>query len=219
MAYAKTLTLALAAAVSNGIAQVQTLVGAGNLTLNGSLVSGGVATLDSGGYARRVLLTFAADETGHNFTITGTGWNGNTQSEVIAGTTAGTVVSVRDYKTVTSIASSAATTGNVSAGTNAVASTQPWIVDPWTNANNIGCGLDITGTMNVTIQYSMNDYSPAWDLNNVTPLWADTANFASKSSDTVGLIAEPLRMIRMLQNSGTGSAVASFIQPAVTRGA
>lgn len=216
MAYSKTLTLNLAAAVANGIALAQTLGSATNFNLNGSLVTGGVATLDSNGNARRVLLTLAASEVGHNFTLVGTGWNGLTQSEVIAGTGAGTIVSVYDYKTITVVSSSAATTGNVTIGTNAQASTQAWIVDPWTAGGNVGCGLDVTGTISITIELSLNDYSPDWNLNNVTPMWFPATNFTTKAADTGGQIGETFRMLRMTQLSGSGSAVASLLQPAST---
>lgn len=215
MAYTKTLSLNLSAASANGIAQSQSKGSAGNLTLNGSLVSGGVATLDSNGNARRVLLTFAADETGHNFTLTGTGWNGAAQSEVIAGSTV-SATSVKDYKTITQISVDAATTGALTAGTNQVASTPVWIVDPYTNASNVGCGLDVTGTESVTVELSLNYYAPAWDLNSVTPMWFPASNFTTKSADTGGVITEPFTMLRVTQVSGTGSFVASFLQPMIS---
>lgn len=133
------LTKSLTAANATNILTPTTLGAAGNFTLNGTTVSGGVATLDS---QRRVLLTFAANETGHNFTITGTNDSGAPVSEVIAGTTAGTVVSVNDYKTVTSIAASAATTGNVSAGTNNTAAGTIGS-SPWQLANQGATPIDI----------------------------------------------------------------------------
>lgn len=119
-------SLQLVAAVANGIAQAQAVAGAGNLTLNGSLVTSGVAIMD---VARRVgLVSTGAGDTTQTATLTGTDRNGNVTGEVIAlnGTTA--VQSQRDYKTITQIAISAATAGNISAGTTTVASTE-WFVN------------------------------------------------------------------------------------------
>ena len=55
----------LDAADDNGIAQSQTTAGAADLTLNGALVSGGVATFDS---PRQVIITSAGNDTGVTFT-------------------------------------------------------------------------------------------------------------------------------------------------------
>ena len=70
----------LAAASANNIALSQTPGGAGALTLNGSLVVGGVAILD---VPRQVRITTTADETAKTFTIKGTDWAGSPISEVM----------------------------------------------------------------------------------------------------------------------------------------
>lgn len=127
MSNPSTVSLQLAAAVANGICQSQAVAAAGNLTLNGSLVTSGVATLDK--VARRVLIASAGADSAVVFTITGTDRNGNVQSETITGVTStASQYSVRDYLTVTSIASSAATVGNITVGTNGYGSTV-WVVD------------------------------------------------------------------------------------------
>src|ERR1700691_2559563 len=68
----------LASASANNIALSQTPGAAGALTLNGSTVTGAVATLDN---PRRVLITTA--DTTHTFTVTGTTPTGATISEVV----------------------------------------------------------------------------------------------------------------------------------------
>lgn len=121
-------TLQLEAAVADGICQSQKPLAAGALTLNGSLVVSGVAVLD---VARRVLIGSDADDSTHTFTITGTDRYGNTQSERLAGPASpATVYSVLDYKTVTSVTIDAAATGNITVGTNGVASTA-WVQANW----------------------------------------------------------------------------------------
>src|SRR5580698_1874812 len=119
----------LAAAVSNGIALSQAVAGAGNLTLAGSLVTSGVATLDSGGAARRVVMASSGNDATVVFTITGTSRSGVVQTDTITGLNGATTgFSTLDFATVTRISSSAATVGNITAGTNSIGSS-PWVVD------------------------------------------------------------------------------------------
>lgn len=141
-------TLTLAAASANNIAQAQTPGGAGNLTLNGSAVSGGVATLD---VARRVRITTVANESAKTLTIYGTDRNGNTISETMTGPNATTGDSLLDYKTVTQIAVSAAFTNTVTAGTGPKAST-PWInfVNRYDTPVDIGFAVQLSSGASLT---------------------------------------------------------------------
>src|SRR5271154_2412483 len=85
------------ATAANNVALTQTPAGAGNLVLNGSLVTAGVAKFP---VPQRVLIT-TADST-HTFTIKGTSPTGTLVTETIAdnGTS---VTSTLDYSTITSI--------------------------------------------------------------------------------------------------------------------
>src|SRR5262249_12609158 len=107
----RSITVQLAASTANGICQSQTPGAAGALTLNGSLVSGGVATLAGTGVVRQVLLPTTADETSKTFTITGTNDCGNTITEQLTGVNNTTAGSAKYYQTVTSITISAAAAG------------------------------------------------------------------------------------------------------------
>lgn len=143
----------LAAASANNIAQSQTPGAAGDLTLNGALVTNGVAVLDT---ARRVLVTPAGNETGKLITLYGTDWNGNAVSETLAGTNAVAIQSVRDYKTITRVAVDAAFAGAVTVGTNGVASSRPIMLDPWAAAQ-VALQVDISGTVNATVRQTLDD--------------------------------------------------------------
>lgn len=94
------------ALVTNGICLQQTLAAAGNATLNGSLASGGVATLD---VPRNVIIDAAGAATAV-LTVTGTDVYGIPMSEAITlnGTTA--VAGKKAFKTITNVAASAAAT-------------------------------------------------------------------------------------------------------------
>ena len=125
MAHPIYLALTLAAGSANGITTSQALGAAGNLTINGSLASDGVATLTP---ARRVTITSAGNDSALTWTIYGTGRFGTSQTESVAGGNVAAATSTQDFLTVTRIAGSAAAAGNVTAGTNDTASTQ-WV--PW----------------------------------------------------------------------------------------
>lgn len=91
---------------ADGICAQQTLAGAGNASLNGALASGGTVTLD---VPRNVIVDAAGAATAV-LTVTGTDVYGVPMSEAITlnGTTA--VAGKKAFKTITSIAASAAAT-------------------------------------------------------------------------------------------------------------
>lgn len=131
-----------AAASANNIAQSQTPTSGTALTLNGSTVSGGVATLD---IPRRVLLTFGNEASNRTLTVTGTDRNGNVISEILSvpSGTGGTVYTQQDLKTVTSLLPlGGGWTAAVTVGTNAVASTQ-WFVREWGQIGKMGVLISI----------------------------------------------------------------------------
>lgn len=103
---------------ADGIAAAQAVAGAGNLTLNGALASGGTVTLD---VPRAVEIDSSnAGDTTQTATVYGTDVYGNAMTETIAfnGTTA--VAGQKAFKTVTRVAISAALAGNANVGTTDV---------------------------------------------------------------------------------------------------
>lgn len=94
------------ALVTDGVCAQQTLAGAGNATLNGSLASGGTVTLD---VPRNVIIDAAGAATAV-LTVYGTDVYGISMSEAITlnGTTA--VAGKKAFKTITRITASAAAT-------------------------------------------------------------------------------------------------------------
>lgn len=200
----------LAAAAANNIALSQT-PSAGALTLNGTLVTGGVAVLDN---PRRVLFTFAANETGHNFVVTGTNVSGDVISETVAGTTAGTVATVLSYKTVTSITISANATGALTVGTNGVGESA-WVrMDMWA-LPTIGVQCTVSGTVNYTVQQTFDD--PNSPVSPVTPASMTWANCPDLALVAVAVTAQSYyssipTFIRVVINSGTGTVTMTLGQ-------
>lgn len=102
-----------AAADVDGISTAATLGGAGNLTINGALASGGSVTFD---YPRNVTITSVGNDVGVTFTVTGTDETGAAQTEAIAGVSGSAAVGTKYFSTVTQIAADGATAADVSAG-------------------------------------------------------------------------------------------------------
>lgn len=156
----------IVAAVANGISLSQTRGSAGNLLLNGSLVTGGVAKLDA---PRRVVIHSNGNDSGITFTITGAGrpqnQGGAVISETITGANIGDAVTTQDFATVTNISSSGATASTVTAGTNGTAS-GPWV--PWsqfqTDFQATAFGHVLSGSPTWQVDYTYDDvfsYPPA----------------------------------------------------------
>lgn len=158
-------SVTLVAAVSNGIALSQSLGAAGALTLNGSLVTAGVASF--GGVSRRVTIHSVGDDRTLTWTVVGTSrteQGGGPQTETFAGANAGgDAVSTQDFATITSITGSKATASTVTAGTNGTAS-GPWV--PW-NQNNTDFQVSVVGYVTSgsptwQVEYTYDDVFGTW---------------------------------------------------------
>lgn len=204
-------TITLPAASDTGIALSQSPGAAGNLTLNGALVSGGVASLTSAGAGRQVIITSAGNDSGRTFTIYGTDESGIPISEALTGANIGIATSAKYYRSARQIAVDAATAGAVKAGTNGVGVTR------WVNYNihaqpfNVVNSIDITGTVNFDLQYT---YDP---LDNITKIWTD-AVVAAVTADAQATYSFPITGSRILLNSGSGSVVMTAIQAGIVGG-
>lgn len=214
-------SISLAAGHGGGaVAAAQSAAGAQDLVINGSDAAGGVATFP---HQRRVTIISVGNDSGITFTIYGTRDDGGAVSEVVAGPNATTATSSQDFRTVTRIATSGATAGNVTSGGSAVGdSVWQWVSQDITPfAMSFGC--IVTGTINYEIEYTYDDpnsgtdgnimaYPPqskvptAWPL---AALGAKTANAeVSIGSPTLG----PISAWRVKVNSGAGTVVVTATQ-------
>lgn len=209
----------LATADDDGVAQNQTPGAAGNLTLNGALVSGGVATFD---VPRRVLLTTAADESGKTVTVTGTDRSGQTQTETLTGPNATTGYTVKDFKTVTQVAVSAAFTGNIKVGTNGVGSSRWVSLNYNAGAFEVAVAVKVTGSVVYTVEKTHDNiagyYSPGvgvvWN-SPPTPVVFPDGYLAGAAASGETVIRVPCRAIRIAILSGTGSVEAIITQSGI----
>lgn len=186
-------TYTITATDADGIAQSQTPGAAGNLTLNGALIAG-IPT------AQHVTVYGGSNESGKTFTIYGTDNGGQAISEVLTGPNAGTVTSVLNYKTVTRVAVSAATTGAVTVGVLATLET-PWVpLDLGKDQFNVGYQVDIT-TATFELQGTLDNTQDS----TITPL--ENTIVASGSADIAGNITGPVSAIRLKITSWTTGTV------------
>lgn len=198
----------LTAATTNNIALSQTPGAAGALTLNGSLASGGVATIAN---PQRVKIT--TTDTTTKFTIVGNTPTGALLTETLVAV-AGSATSTLDYYQVTSITVNQGTTAAVTVGTAGVGST-PWVsCDSWADAP-VGIQVDVSGTVNYTVQWTHDDPNSATDP--VAPsavTWInsnDPAAVASSIAITTNNQFAPT-FVRTYLNSGTGTVTMKVTQ-------
>lgn len=174
------------------------------------------ATLDT---ARRLLFTTTADESANVATITGTDVNGAVITENLTLTNNTTNYSVLDYLTVSTVTMSAAAAGNISVGTNAVASS-PWLrLDSWAGPNaSVQC--TVVGTVSYTVQTSNDD--PNSFTGSVTPqamTWLSSldTNVVTATVSESSYFQYPPVFTRVLLNSesGTGNVTMTVVQGGV----
>ncbi len=216
------------AADADGIALDQNLAAAGDMVLAGALVVAGVAIL---GAQRKVILTAGAGDNASavTFTIYGTDDQGHAIHESLAGPNSGVtdpVQSVLDYSTVTRIAASAAFGAGVtvSAGTNGVGASEPIPLDQYVPGFNVMISTVLkSGAANWTVQYTFDNVfdkyaptdtnypgQPAGDPSTIT--WWDDADITAASANAKGSLVNPVKAVRLVTNSGTGSVEMAVIQ-------
>ena len=192
-------TVTLAAASANGIATSQALAAAGALVLNGTSVSGGIATLDA---PRRILITSAGNDSGINFTITGKArpeQGGVIQSETIKGGNAVAVATTQDFATVTSIVASGAVATTVTAGTNGTGS-GPWV--PWDTQTvdfQVSVfGAVVSGNPTYQLDYTYDDVFGTWLPAGVPfPRALTSGTLVGLTGNAEGALTNPIRASRL----------------------
>jgi len=123
-----------AAQDADGICTSQTTAAAANLTLDGALtqtvngnsiyapaLGSAVSTTADAAWARRIAITSDGNDSGITFTVYGTDVNGKALSETVTGPNSTVIYTTSSisavFKSVNRIATSAATTGNITVGT------------------------------------------------------------------------------------------------------
>jgi hypothetical protein len=190
----------------NGIAEAQTPAAGGiqNLTLDGALISGGTYTAGDGDAARQVVIGAAAtDETGKTFTVTGTDADGKAQSEIIVGPSSGVTEGTKYFKTVTSIAASADTTGDVTAGTVDELASPTYPLDRWSDAGAL-VQVEVTGTIDFTVEVTNQDINRTdipTDQSAIAWVATTATALVTTAADAIGNIDAGANAMRVIINS------------------
>jgi hypothetical protein len=80
-----------------------------------------------------------------------------------------------------------------------------------TSPFNVGIGVVVSGTVNYTIQHTFDDLFDS----TVTPVWFSHPTLASQTANLDGNYAFPVAGIKVLVNSGSGTATATIIQAGI----
>jgi hypothetical protein len=80
-----------------------------------------------------------------------------------------------------------------------------------TSPFNVGIGVVVSGTVNFSIQHTFDDVFDS----TVTPVWFTHPSLASLTVNTDGNYAFPVTGIKVLVNSGSGTATATLIQAGI----
>lgn len=211
------------AANTTGVTSLQTLAGAGNLTINGPLVpSTGTAAVFQN-VSRTVSLTSANNLSAVNVTITGI-YGGYFKSETISGPNANTVYTTGLFDNVTSVRVDAAAAA-ISVGSGTTGQTH-WFTHNY-HATVIGCAIQVvvTGTINYSFQTTLDD---AQLVSTVTPTVFGPIDGVAGSpgypADMVGATTNQLAFVNnvmrfsniIINSATTGTLVATFLQQGIT---
>lgn len=203
---AKEITLTLLTPDADGIATSQTPLGAGNLTLDGAHTSDGAF---SAATAHQISFTFAADETGRSFVVTGTDQDNKSVTETVAGAAPGTVETTIYFKTISSISVDAPTAGALTVGTVDEAVTNTLVLGNRGGSPDVGLAVILSGTINATVKHTLNNLAGV--TGNVETLtWFSHGTLAGLTSSTDGSHSYPITAVRLVINSFTAGATAQF---------
>lgn len=213
-----------AIADNDAICLVQTPAAGGvqELLINGTLASGGVATMD---FRRQVTLTFNNDDRNRVFVVTGTDRKGNLLVEAVQGVDTNTTSTVRAFETVTSVKVDDDTLGNVQVGTGTVVSSDWLPLDYLIQDFKVALGLTVHPAVvaDMTVELTLSNIldlrgndptaGRSTHVRNEFELFFPTINIHDHdtlvnviASDT-GNIAFPVRAVRLTSNAVmTGAA-------------
>jgi len=192
---------------ANGAFVDQTRATAGSLTLNGALVTDGVAVFAQ---AQKLSIEGTGNNSGITFTITGTDADGTVVSEVLTGANNGTATSVLYYKTVTSVVASAAITGNVEGGplsTNGAVS-RSLRVNGQQEDFKIGLFVLIDGTLTCSAQYAYEQPEDTYDISySASADWRAVDSLSAISASAVSNLFYKTNAVRLLVSAYTSGTV------------
>jgi hypothetical protein len=127
---------------------------------------------------------------------------------VLAGPNNNTVNSVNNYLTVTAISVSATLGTAVTVDTIAVGASGVIPLDQYLNPFSVTLTVEVTGTLNATVQYTTDDV-----FGSSAPFkWFTCTGMLALTANASNIAVAPVTAVRLLTNSGAGTAVFSVVQ-------
>jgi hypothetical protein len=193
----------------NGVCASQIPSGAVDMTINGALATGGVATMTM---AQIMTIDSTGNDSGITFTVYGADADGKSYSEVVTGGNATTAVTVGYFKTITQIATSGAAAAGVIVGPIGTNGGVTKTLRVNRNEASFALGLYVKLTASPTINYTA-EFSPDWpesgSFASVTTRYSNTADWrsvdglASLTATDESNIAYPVECVRLKVNTNT----------------
>lgn len=184
--------------------------GAGAIVINGSLASGGVATLAA---AQLITLVSGGNDTGITFTVTGADPDGNVQTEAITGASAGTATGLKFFKTVTSITHTGSVATTLTSGNSIISCSPTYFPNCGIAPFTLGINMQlVSGTATFALNQVFDDFNtyPA------DTLWTAHATLTALSATASGSLLYPCTGLRIRQTaSSSGVIKAKFVQAGI----
>jgi hypothetical protein len=197
---------------TQAVCATQTLAGAGNLTLNGTLSGTGfnpIVTFE--GISRVVSITSTNNLSAVSFTIAGT-YRGATVSATRVGPNNTTVQTTQLFDSVTSVSTNAAAAA-VSIGTGTTGRTHWLSADYFQQFPYKTIQTVVAGTINYTFQVTLDDIQTTATPSTFTPI----ANLTGATTNQFEIALLPISYSSFLINSSgaTGALTATVLQQGV----
>lgn len=195
----------------DGIATAQTTAGAADLTIDGALASGGVATM---GNQQIVGIYSGGNLSALTFTVYGTDRNGNSITEAITGPNTTTVSSTKNFYKVTRVAASGAVASAVEIGVTGLGQSVPYALDlsitPPYIAVSIGTPTGGTYKMQYTYENVFASTFPNATV--ASQNWVDDANMTGKTGAYATTLTTPVAAIRFaITTAGSPQGISGSI--------
>lgn len=196
----------------DGIALAQTPAGAGDLTLNGTFVSSGVATL---GDQQVVGIYSGSNISNRTFDVYGYDKNMNAVSQTgITGPNATTVSTTVLFYQVTRVAISGAAAGDVEVGTTGLGSSAPYPLDLSITPPSIAVAIQAVTGGTYKMQYTYdNIWVSGWITG--TQNWTDDSNMTGKTGAYATVLTALPQAIRfVITTAGSPQGISGNITQA-----
>lgn len=194
---------------ADGIASAQSVSAAGNLSLDGVLVSGGKWEIDHG---QQVTITASGDASAVTFTVYGKDVDGKSVSASIAGPNATTTTISAYLSEVTAVSASASLSGTITVGPGPQCATPTYVVNYKSNPFQAALAVDVvSGTVTGTVQHTFDDvFLTSWYASTGTWYPHDDSDLVDFTADKNGNYAFPPVATRTILSSATNGAVVKY---------